>query len=66
MKQKTIRILLIALTLLCLLAALFRDVYLPPIWVEDWLIWQYSDRGELEGYDGEERYIDLNVMRLDM
>lgn len=40
-----------------------RDVYLPPVWAEDWFIWQYSDRGQMTGYDGEERYIDLNVMR---
>ena len=40
-----------------------RDVFLPPLWAEDWLIWQYADRGELAGYDGPERYIDLNVMR---
>ena len=23
--------------------------------------WQYSDKGRLEGYEGEEEYIDLNV-----
>ena len=40
-----------------------RDVYLPPVWAEDWLIWQYADRGEMAGYDGVERYIDLDVMR---
>ena len=40
-----------------------RDVYLPPLWAKDWLVWQYTDRGELAGYDGPERYIDLNVMR---
>ena len=28
----------------------------------DWYIWQYSDRGELEGYSGGEKYIDLNVL----
>ncbi len=41
-----------------------RDVYLPPLWAGgNWLIWQYSDRGRLAGYDGEEPYIDLNAMR---
>ena len=27
----------------------------------DWTFWQYSNRGRLAGYSGEERYIDLNV-----
>lgn len=27
----------------------------------EWRFWQYSDRGRLKGYSGEERYIDLNV-----
>ena len=26
-----------------------------------WLFWQYSSRGRLSGYDGPERFIDLNV-----
>ena len=39
-----------------------RDVYLPPLWAkEGWLLWQYTDRGRLDGYDGAERYIDLNA-----
>ena len=28
----------------------------------DWLLWQYSDRGELSGFNGREKYIDLNVL----
>lgn len=44
-----------------------------PIWVRDiiskptlpdgreWLLWQYSNRGRLAGYNGDEAYIDLNV-----
>ncbi|MDL2325093.1 glycoside hydrolase family 25 protein [Ruminococcaceae bacterium OttesenSCG-928-A16] len=28
---------------------------------EPWLFWQYSDKGLLNGYNGKERYIDLNV-----
>ena len=28
-----------------------------------WLFWQYSNRGRLDGYSGEERFIDLNVYR---
>ena len=27
----------------------------------DWTFWQYSNRGRLCGYSGDERYIDLNV-----
>lgn len=27
----------------------------------DWTFWQYCDRGRLDGYDGIEKYIDLNV-----
>lgn len=26
-----------------------------------WTFWQYSNRGRMEGYSGEERFIDLNV-----
>lgn len=28
---------------------------------EEWMIWQYNDRGVLDGYTGE-KYIDLNVL----
>lgn len=41
-----------------------RNVYFP-VYLEfggDWLIWQYKDRGELEGYSGGEKYIDLDVL----
>ena len=44
-----------------------RRVYYPAS-VENgdsWLIWQYSDRGVLEGYSGEEQYIDLDVLHKD-
>ena len=27
----------------------------------DWIFWQYSNRMRLDGYDGEEKYIDMNV-----
>lgn len=40
-----------------------RNVYFP-VYLEfggDWVIWQYKDRGEIEGYSGGEKYIDLNV-----
>lgn len=42
-----------------------------PLWIRnvtgqpdtdtDWLFWQYSNRGRLDGYTGDERFIDLNV-----
>ncbi|NLN04008.1 MAG: glycoside hydrolase family 25 protein [Clostridiaceae bacterium] len=40
-----------------------RNVYSRPILSDDreWTFWQYSDRGRLNGYDGVERFIDLNV-----
>ncbi len=41
-----------------------RDVYLWPALTlpgRDWTFWQYSDKGRLEGYQGEEEWIDLNV-----
>lgn len=40
-----------------------RNVFYP-VYVDagdDWLVWQYSDRGVLEGYSGE-KYIDLNIV----
>ena len=39
------------------------SLYQPLNWVykDDWYIWQYLNRGELKGYTGGERYIDLNV-----
>ena len=36
-----------------------------PVYLEagdDWLLWQYDDHGELAGYNGSEKYIDLNVV----
>ena len=27
----------------------------------EWTFWQYTDRGKLEGYQGNEKYIDMNV-----
>lgn len=41
-----------------------RNVYYP-VSLENgnsWYIWQYCDRGRLEGYSGGEIYIDLDVM----
>lgn len=40
------------------------SLYTPIYWNcnDDWYIWQYLNRGELKGYTGGERYIDLNVL----
>ena len=27
----------------------------------EWTFWQYTDHGKLEGYQGNEKYIDMNV-----
>lgn len=27
----------------------------------EWTFWQYTDRGKLEGYQGDEKYINMNV-----
>lgn len=32
---------------------------------DNWYIWQYYNRGVLEGYSGGEKYIDLNVLNKD-
>ncbi|MBQ9017886.1 hypothetical protein IJ118_02375 [Candidatus Saccharibacteria bacterium] len=37
-----------------------------PVYIEagdDWVVWQYDDHGKLDGYKGEEEYIDLNVVK---
>lgn len=43
------------------------SLYTPLSWnyKDDWYIWQYVNRGELEGYSGGEKYIDLNVLNKD-
>lgn len=42
-----------------------RSVFFPA-WLTalggDWTLWQYSDRGELSGYSGGEKFIDLNIL----
>ena len=40
-----------------------RDVYFTPNQTADesWAFWQYTDKGLLKGYSGEEKYIDINV-----
>ena len=42
------------------------SVYTPIYWNyrDDWYIWQYFNRGELDGYN-DEKYIDLNILKKD-
>lgn len=49
-------------------ALLITEAFECPIWYrdllgepEDFTFWQYSSRGELDGYRGDEKYIDLNA-----
>lgn len=41
--------------------------YTPLSWnyKDDWYIWQYLNRGKLQGYTGGEKYIDLNILNKD-
>ncbi|MCH5263724.1 MAG: glycoside hydrolase family 25 protein [Lachnospiraceae bacterium] len=38
-----------------------RDIWKKPKNTEDWTLWQYTNRGRLKGFSGEEPYVDLNV-----
>ena len=40
------------------------SLYTPLKWnyKGDWYVWQYLNRGVMEGYSGGEKYIDLNVL----
>lgn len=40
-----------------------RNVYCPPdiLFGSGWSFWQYTDQAVLDGYTGEEAYIDMNV-----
>ena len=38
-----------------------RRVYSSPPAEIEWMFWQYSNRMRLDGYPGEERFIDMNV-----
>ncbi len=40
-----------------------RDVFSEPSLPDDrhWTFWQYTDREQLDGYSGEEKFIDVNV-----
>ena len=42
-----------------------RSIYYPAA-IEagsGWIVWQYCDTAELEGYEGGERFIDLDVLK---
>ncbi|WP_034450885.1 GH25 family lysozyme [Butyrivibrio sp. AE2032] len=39
----------------------YRSVYSDLPDDVDWVFWQYSNRHRLKGYDGKERFIDMNV-----
>ena len=43
------------------------SLYTPLKWnyKGDWYLWQYLNKGVLEGYSGGEKYIDLNVLNKD-
>lgn len=38
-----------------------RDIWNQPGSSVEWVFWQYTNRGRLKGFSGEEPYIDLNV-----
>lgn len=42
-----------------------RNVYYQPLFIagDRWTFWQYTDTAVLDGYQGTEKYIDLNVFR---
>ena len=43
------------------------DIWIRNIWTKpnlndrNWTFWQYTNRGKLDGYSGDEKFIDLNV-----
>lgn len=57
--------------------ALYIKGYYPeyPLWIRDvfftppageWTFWQYTDKGSLPGYDGPEKFIDINAFAGDL
>ena len=50
---------------------LFQGYEEYPLWMrslfftpkEEWTFWQYANRGRLEGYQGKEKFIDVNVYK---
>ena len=45
----------------------FRDLFSEPkiMGKQEWLFWQYCNRGRLNGIDKQQRYVDLNVFKGD-
>ena len=45
-----------------------RSVYVPPSMSDGraWTFWQYSHRDRLDGYDGDEAFVDMNVFHGDL
>jgi lysozyme len=43
----------------------YRDIWRMPRLIDgrEWLFWQYSNRHRIDGYSGEEKYIDFNVFK---
>lgn len=39
-----------------------RNVYFKPL-RDDWTFWQYSDTEQLDGYEGDEGYIDMDLFK---
>lgn len=46
----------------------FRNIYYKPFFLSNkkWLFWQYTDRQVLNGYNGAEKYIDMNIFNGDI
>lgn len=42
-----------------------RNVYFPPDWhmKGEWTFWQYTDTAVMNGYAGNEKYIDRNMIK---
>lgn len=40
-----------------------RDIFNTPRDPDDWVFWQYTNRGRLDGYNGDEEFIDINVFK---
>ena len=40
-----------------------RDVFFKPRLIDnrEWTFWQYTNRAKLDGYNGQEKRIDINV-----
>ena len=45
-----------------------RNIYYKPFILIDrkWMFWQYTDKKILTGYDGNKKYIDMNIFNGDL